>query len=30
MDIVWILAGAVFFVGSCGLVGFLDRLREEE
>jgi hypothetical protein len=30
MDIVWILAGAVFFVGCCGLVSFLDHLREEE
>ena len=23
MDIVWIVAGAAFFVGSCGLVAFL-------
>jgi hypothetical protein len=30
MDIVWILAGAAFFVSSCGLVAVLERLRGEE
>ena len=30
MDIVWILAGAAFFVGSCHLITFLGRLRVEE
>jgi hypothetical protein len=30
MDIAWILAGAAFFIGSCGLVAFLNSLRVEE
>lgn len=30
MDIVWLLTGAVFFVGSCGLMYFFDSLRAED
>ena len=30
MDIVWMLAGAGFFLASYGLVAFLDTLRGEE
>lgn len=30
MDIVWLVAGAAFFAGSCGLVHFFDRLRGED
>ena len=30
MDILWILAGTVFFVGSGSLVAVLERLRGEE
>ncbi len=26
MDIVWILAGAAFFIGSCGWLAFLNQL----
>lgn len=30
MDIIWILAGTTFFVGSCGLVRFLSSLKTED
>lgn len=30
MDIVWLLAGVFFFVGSCGLVHFFGSLRTED
>lgn len=30
MDIVWLLAGVAFFVGSCGLVEFFSSLKAEE
>lgn len=30
MDIVWLLAGVAFFVGSCGLVPFFGSLRAED
>jgi hypothetical protein len=30
MDIAWILAGAAFFAGSCGLVHFFGSLRAED
>lgn len=30
MDIVWLLAGVAFFVGSWGLVHFFDSLRAED
>jgi hypothetical protein len=30
MDIVWLVAGSAFFIGSCGLVCLLDRLRGED
>ena len=30
MDIVWLLVGVAFFVGSCGLVHFFGSLRAED
>ena len=30
MDLAWLMAGVVFFVGSCGLVQFLSYIRAEE
>ena len=30
MDMVWLLAGAAFFVGSAGLVRFIGSLQGEE
>jgi hypothetical protein len=30
MDILWLLAGVAFFVGSCGLVYFFGSLRAED
>lgn len=30
MDILWLLAGVAFFVGSYGLVQFFNRLRAED
>lgn len=30
MDIVWLLAGVAFFIGSCGLVQFFGSLKEED
>jgi hypothetical protein len=30
VDILWLVAGAVFFAGSYGLVRFFDSLRVEE
>ena len=30
MDIVWLVAGVAFFVGSYGLVIFFGRLRAED
>jgi len=30
MDVIWLLSGAAFFVGSYGLVRFLDSLRAED
>lgn len=30
MDIVWLLAGVAFFVGSYGLVHFFGNLRAED
>jgi hypothetical protein len=30
MDILWLVAGTVFFVGSCGLILFYDSLKAED
>ena len=30
MDIVWLVAAVVFFVGSCGLVRIFDCLQTED
>lgn len=30
MDIVWLLAGVAFFIGSWGVVLFFDRLAAED
>ncbi len=30
LDIPWIFAGVAFFIGSCGLVHFLDSLRAKD
>ncbi len=30
MDSVWLISGSLFFLGSLGLVAFLDRLRGED
>lgn len=30
MDLVWLMAGVVFFIASCGLIQFLSSLRTED